>query len=259
VSTLLTRRLHPLNHPPTDRTRKRATARELETHGPSDAQPDLHERSTEDDMQEVSKKTCSVDRCEMPCYQYKKMCCSHYMRWYRHGDPFYVKPRRVPAPRVVNKPRVLNLTGMQFGRLTVTESIGNARWRCECICGKSRNVPASKLRSGEITSCAKLDGRIREKRGGRARVENAAYVTVHARLRRDRGPAAAHPCVDCNGLGAHWSYDHNDPDQMVDRGLAYSLKAEHYAPRCNRCHATFDELGVKSAAYQARMRELAAA
>ncbi len=91
------------------------------------------------------------------------------------------------------------------------------------------------------------DWKIPKAPGGPYRAETAAYVTVHARLRYDRGRAATHQCVDCDRQAAHWSYDHADPDELIDKGLAYSLKSEHYAPRCNRCHAAFDELGVKAA------------
>lgn len=37
-------------------------------HRPSDAQPDLGKRSTEDAMENVTKPTCSVEGCERPQY-----------------------------------------------------------------------------------------------------------------------------------------------------------------------------------------------
>lgn len=77
---------------------------------------------------------------------------------------------------------------------------------------------------------------------GQARIEDPAYRTVHARLQRDRGPASGHSCVDCGQPAQDWSYDHGDPDQRIaaDNGCPYSTKAEHYQPRCKRCHAIFD-------------------
>ena|ERR1043166_8558801 len=58
-----------------------------------------------------------------------------------------------------------NLTGMTFGRLFVVgESLRRGRrhrryWNCQCICGKTSQVEASKLKGGATQSCGclKLD------------------------------------------------------------------------------------------------------
>lgn len=55
-----------------------------------------------------------------------------------------------------------NLTGHQFGRLTVIErgankaNNGEARWVCECKCGTKRLVHGFSLRSGHTKSCGCL-------------------------------------------------------------------------------------------------------
>lgn len=68
------------------------------------------------------------------------------------------------------------------------------------------------------------------------------YITVHKRLRDQRGPASDHYCVDCGRPATEWSYiHHNDPEAKVSsRGLRYSADLRRYAPRCSRCHARFD-------------------
>lgn len=72
--------------------------------------------------------------------------------------------------------------------------------------------------------------------------EQSAYGWVHYQLRLLLGSARNYPCVDCGWPGAsmYWSYDGADPDELsaIDHGLVmrYSLKLEHYAPRCGPCH-----------------------
>lgn len=51
-----------------------------------------------------------------------------------------------------------DLSGRQFGRLTVIERAPNeksrhARWQCKCSCGKIKTVAARHLKSGDIASC----------------------------------------------------------------------------------------------------------
>lgn len=51
-----------------------------------------------------------------------------------------------------------DLTGLQFGRLTVVGRMGsNAHresvWRCKCVCGNESVVTRSNLRNGNTTSC----------------------------------------------------------------------------------------------------------
>ena len=62
-------------------------------------------------------------------------------------------------------PKRIDLTGQQFGRLTVisfagTDKNGKALWNCQCECGNKTIVRLDRLRSGEAKSCgcaAKFD------------------------------------------------------------------------------------------------------
>jgi len=53
------------------------------------------------------------------------------------------------------------MLGQTFGRLTVTEWIGNKErelvWRCVCTCGKTRDVITQYLNSGGVRSCGVCD------------------------------------------------------------------------------------------------------
>jgi hypothetical protein len=103
-------------------------------------------------------------------------------------------------------------------------------------------VGGTVLTAGRTRSCGCL---LRET-NKRKRVETPAYETFHSRLRREVGPATAHPCVDCGGQAEEWSYDHEDPDELLvqpRRGrpvVRYSTNIDHYEPRCRSCHRKFD-------------------
>lgn len=52
----------------------------------------------------------------------------------------------------------IDLTGLKFGRLTVTKDVGTdkrgeALWECVCECGNKSVVLGSHLRSGRVQSC----------------------------------------------------------------------------------------------------------
>ena len=132
------------------------------------------------------------------------------------------------------------MAGQRFGTLTVTTERRGKFWVCICDCGRTREVRRRELlRYSDGNSCG--DTRAH----WRADVVN--YGGAHDRLDRDRGLAKTHDCVDCGSQAAHWSYDHADPDELVGtqgtKGTVpypYSLKPEHYDPRCASCHARFD-------------------
>lgn len=50
-------------------------------------------------------------------------------------------------------PARLDLIGERFGRLVVSDYVGNSLWLCVCDCGNSVNVKTNKLRSGNTKSC----------------------------------------------------------------------------------------------------------
>lgn len=58
-------------------------------------------------------------------------------------------------------PRVKNLTGRKFGRLTVIKEEGRAKdrhvlWFCKCDCGNTCLVPSNVLKKGDTRSCGCL-------------------------------------------------------------------------------------------------------
>lgn len=83
--------------------------------------------------------------------------------------------------------------------------------------------------------------------------EHPTWAAIHKRLYRTRGPARKYRCVDCGVRAREWSYDGKDPRQLIGYShkwkLAYSLKLEHYEPRCTPCHRKFDFRASKGAAH----------
>ena len=173
----------------------------------------------------MSSIPCPVDGCIKDVSR-AGYCYGHYMKNWRYGTP---------TPD--HGPNWQDLRGQRFGDLTVAdERVGN-KWACTCDCGRTSYVRAGDLNRGSITTCGN--------RTVHHRLDVVGYNAVHDRLRNDRGAATAHRCVDCDGQASHWSYDHEDPDELL-RGIgsaslaAYSLKQRHYHPRCVPCHKTFD-------------------
>lgn len=72
--------------------------------------------------------------------------------------------------------------------------------------------------------------------------DEASYSAVHQRLRRERGPAAAHPCVACGGTAEQWAYDHSEPEPRRDpsHDAPYSVDLARYQPMCQSCHKRLD-------------------
>ena len=142
------------------------------------------------------------------------------------------------------------IAGEQYGLLTV---VGPAephrkpsgglvqRVTVACACGSpDRVVRTENLTSGNSRSCGCRRGQARPAR----RAEFVTYTGMHSRLARQRSKASAHTCVDCEQPAREWSYNHDDPDEIVGehRGsrVVYSLDVEHYNPRCSRCHNALD-------------------
>lgn len=68
------------------------------------------------------------------------------------------------------------------------------------------------------------------------------YNSMHWSLRRNRGSASEHVCIDCGNQAHHWSYNHSSRNELIDEqsGLAYSPSYDDYDPRCVSCHNRFD-------------------
>lgn len=61
-------------------------------------------------------------------------------------------------PGMAGTPRRIDLTGQQFGRLTVLHEDGQTtkseiRWACRCECGGTKTVRAGHLKRGIVASC----------------------------------------------------------------------------------------------------------
>lgn len=168
--------------------------------------------------------TCILDDCTTPRYQRHQYCGSHYMKWYRHGDPHYKA-----------KYAFKDLAGKRFGLLTAMERVGN-KWRCECDCGEATMSTVGDLNRGSKQSCGI------KQRHPRHDIE---YGAAHDRVRARQGNVKDSPCIDCGNPASHWSYDHQDPRELVSRapgtaGIPYSTNPAHYDPRCVSCHKRFD-------------------
>lgn len=69
-------------------------------------------------------------------------------------------------------------------------------------------------------------------------------VAMHSRIAVVRGKASDHACIGCGELAMEWSYDHSDPDEIIDFDrpypYPYSLQIDHYDPMCITCHRNRD-------------------
>lgn len=66
-----------------------------------------------------------------------------------------------------------DLTGQQFGRLTVVRRDGSNKWRislwlCRCVCGNEKSIPGNDLKSDGTKSCGCLrkEGRVKHGHSG---------------------------------------------------------------------------------------------
>lgn len=167
---------------------------------------------------------CSIDGCEKPSAG-RGWCSMHWYRWRHHGDPL-----------VASKPQVARPT-VQCAASGCDRAAFSKGW-----CGMHYKR-VSTHGSPDIVSPGgrPIDG------------QYPKYAAIHKRLTRARGSARLHACVDCGGRAREWSYDNRDPHEVrgqVGRFVcAYSLKLEHYEPRCTPCHRKFDFRASKGAAH----------
>lgn len=65
-------------------------------------------------------------------------------------------------------PKIIDLTGQKYGRLTVLGHVGSGGsqtvWRCVCECGTEKEILRSNLKSGQTTSCGCLNRELSSKR-----------------------------------------------------------------------------------------------
>lgn len=123
------------------------------------------------------------------------------------------------------------LTHRRFGHLTVTgrDPERPGRWKATCDCGTTTSVRTDNLTGGFTRSCGCAQHRPTVSHG------TMTYNSVHQRLRRVRGRAAEHPCVDCSGPAYDWSLSAT-PTHVTEGGRGYSTDLDDYEPRCRSCH-----------------------
>lgn len=165
-------------------------------------------------------RICPVDGCARPS-QARGWCKMHWRRWRKYGDPNVVQVRGSWAPK--------KTTCQAVG----CEHLAHAHGYCSTHLSRF-------LRHGSPYV-------VGERLGRPLKGEVPSFAAIHKRLSRTRGPARNFTCVDCGRPAREWSYDGNDPHELV--GLVggfmcpYSLDLDHYEARCVSCHRKYDGAG----------------
>lgn len=153
---------------------------------------------------------------------------------------------------------LIDLTGREFGRLTVVERAGSLvghrgrkkpAWLCRCDCGEELPVRGDDLRSGNTKSCGcllhEMPGTLPAGANPNWKGDEVEYAGAHSRVRRLRGRASEHACIDCGDQARDWSYVGGCPRERIsksfsNRGHPYSPDPDKYVPRCKLCHNRLD-------------------
>lgn len=166
---------------------------------------------------------CQVDGCEKsPRSTVSRYCEMHYYRIRRNGTLDTV------APRVPDAECILDGCDAPAGYAD----------------GHCRNHRLGLNRNGDYLNHA--EGHLSPRW---LSDDEVTYGTIHQRVKRWRGSASDHSCVDCGTVAAHWSYNHKDPDQRFEKyqgySIPYSIDPSFYEPRCVKCHKKLDLAEVK--------------
>lgn len=158
---------------------------------------------------------CTIEGCGKPEF-HRSLCSMHAARVRRHGDP-----------QVTHRPRQRG-TCVLPGCSRPKESRGMCELHARImrLNGDPHIVLQGKPGEGEANHNWVGDA--------------VGYEGWHARLRKEQGAAAKQQCVDCDKPARDWSYNHDSLDERVSPDGPYALSAEHYSPRCKRCHIVFD-------------------
>lgn len=175
-----------------------------------------------------STRRCSVEGCDRRgqcAVGLAWLCAKHYARWKRHGDPT-VTTRRYSPPNPDKR----------------TCAADGCRSLEDGACGYCKMHYTRIRRHGSPHVVIAVPDRDthRDERHERWTGDQATYSAMHQRVAKKLGRAASRECVDCGRRASHWSYDRLDPDERVGRDGPYSVRIQHYVPRCVPCHKAFD-------------------
>lgn len=161
---------------------------------------------------------CGAPGCDAaPRSTYADYCEKHYMRMRRNGTLETVAPRVPDAPCIVE--------GCEVPAFTIK--------------GECRNHSLGYKRNGDYIkrSSGPLHPHWRN-------AEDMTWGAIHQRVRNALGAAKEYDCVDCGESAAHWSYNHQDPNERFDtvggQTVPVGTAIEFYEPRCVPCHKRFD-------------------
>lgn len=192
----------------------------------------------------VGERTCSVDGC-LNDFLAKGLCRKHYQRVWKYNDPLLVKKAHRLHPD--EAAAVMRAAGLEP---LVPYPGANPPWLCRCTTCGSEGSPSYSYVASHGKGCAPCGHASRAaawRAGGHPNLigDDAGYKAVHLRLKRMRGKASAHVCVDCGGQAADWSYTGDSDTGLVStekgvEGLLYSTDLDAYVPRCKRCHKRHD-------------------
>lgn len=137
--------------------------------------------------------------------------------------------------------RLLDLTGQQFGRLTVirrdgTAKNGNATWLCKCNCGNLVTVDSYRLRHGITVSCGCYRRDISKER-----------LTKDPRTREQIGNAMNLPLVNGSNVAALTKLSLRNISGVI--GVSFDKRSGKWATRLfyhgryilNQTFTDFDE------------------
>ena len=165
--------------------------------------------------------TCSVEGCSRPVRsRYADLCNTHYFRKRRTGSTgtaeVWDRKRRGCSVEGCSEPHY----GLGF---CFTHYRHNRK-------GGSPDHVGQIVRRGSDN--------------GVWRGNSVGYTSAHQRVYRARGAARDQTCP-CGSQAAHWSYNHDDPNEIegITRGrtVRYSGDPSHYTARCVSCHKLFDQ------------------
>jgi hypothetical protein len=156
--------------------------------------------------------------------------------------------------------------GEKYGKLTIITEVrkvtpSGRSYRavlCRCDCGNEVTSALRSLMSGDTGSCGCSRGRAKyewkrcpvcgrfarirrdhlscsrmcghQLTGAALRAKSPSYDVWHNRVKKARGSASDHRCVDCGGQAEDWSTTDSASDDVRVR----------FQPRCRKCHRCYD-------------------